>query len=831
MEKAPATSANQVAGGSVAPPPTSSSIDKVEAPANPYTTTNLTYTGKGRQAIVSKLDRIRMDTVLYQRRELSEVVRELNEETKKRDPEQRGINFMVDPNVVAARAALAGPVDPTTGLPAAAAPAEPADINTVSINIDPPLSDVRLADVIEAIVKVADKPIKYSIEDYAVVFSLRGPESEVLVTRTLKFDPEVFLPNLRQRMHLPDKSTDQEAIHALHGFLADAGLDMRPPYSAFLKERGLTLFHAPQEKIEAIERLFTELNNGRSQSEIPGPGRPPDRETVIRKLDQIRFDSPAYHEAPLIEVIRDLSWETKHHDPEMKGFGFRIKYSDKLGKMVDLSAVKVTIPAISNARLSDLLEAVVKGADKPIKYYIWAGVVFYSTEDELGFPPGMTLEQALPPKNATQPADTNNPSPSRMINRVPVLGDIPLVGKLFRSQSNAFRAESPGVGTAGEYLDPWGNPYIISMDAFGTSNSPTESAGRSGLAAGPSSALPSTSGPEQLQTRVFKLDPDTFYKGLESVSSLPVTRTNVRVVVATFFSSLGVDLSPPESVFWNDRNGGLFVRATAQDLDVIENAVEVLNRVPPQINIKTRFVEIEEEDIRAHGFDWYLGNFLMVNGAIPNLLSPFYGVLTDPQFRVVLRALEQRNGADILAAPEVTTVSGRQAQVQVVDLQTVVTGINPPAQVQPGIISTNGSTNALYQTQTMPFGPVLDVIPYLGADGYTINMTVIPTVTEFLGYDNPAIYGLTNFLDQTVLPLPHFRVRQMTVTANVRDGQTLVLIGPVTTEVIKKPDGSTETKDVSSTQKKQLIVFVTPTLVDAAGNRLHGDDKAAPGPK
>ncbi|MCD6337793.1 MAG: hypothetical protein J7M29_00220, partial [Verrucomicrobia bacterium] len=49
------------------------------------------------------------------------------------------------------------------------------------------------------------------------------------------------------------------------------------------------------------------------------------------------------------------------------------------------------------------------------------------------------------------------------------------------------------------------------------------------------------------------------------------------------------------------------------------------------------------------------------------------GILTDPQFRVVIRALEQRSGADVMSAPTVTTVSGRQAQIQVIDLQTIVT--------------------------------------------------------------------------------------------------------------------------------------------------------------
>jgi hypothetical protein len=66
----------------------------------------------------------------------------------------------------------------------------------ISIKIVPPLTDVRLADVLDAIVKVADRPIKYSIEDYAVVFSLKGRESIPLYTRMIKVNPNTFLQGL-----------------------------------------------------------------------------------------------------------------------------------------------------------------------------------------------------------------------------------------------------------------------------------------------------------------------------------------------------------------------------------------------------------------------------------------------------------------------------------------------------------------------------------------------------------------------------------------------------------------------------------------------------------
>ena len=66
---------------------------------NPYARTNLVYTGSGRQKIQSKLDRIVLDQVIFDGLPLSEVVKFLYEEAKKRDPDNEGINFIINPNV------------------------------------------------------------------------------------------------------------------------------------------------------------------------------------------------------------------------------------------------------------------------------------------------------------------------------------------------------------------------------------------------------------------------------------------------------------------------------------------------------------------------------------------------------------------------------------------------------------------------------------------------------------------------------------------------------------------------------------------------------------
>jgi hypothetical protein len=145
-------------------------------------------TSKERKALLQKLDTIRLESVLFDGLPLREVIGALQQEVRRRDPEKRGINFLVNPNQPPAPPApdvpVAAPIDPATGLPAVlpVVAAEPVDINEIGIRIVPALNDVRLTDVLDAIVKVAEIPIMYSVTDYAVVFSLRGKDTLSLGT-------------------------------------------------------------------------------------------------------------------------------------------------------------------------------------------------------------------------------------------------------------------------------------------------------------------------------------------------------------------------------------------------------------------------------------------------------------------------------------------------------------------------------------------------------------------------------------------------------------------------------------------------------------------------
>lgn len=137
------------------------------------------------------------------------------------------------------------------------------------------------------------------------------------------------------------------------------------------------------------------------------------------------------------------------------------------------------------------------------------------------------------------------------------------------------------------------------------------------------------------------------------------------------------------------------------------------------------------------------------------------------------KTLVQHEGTAMMMAPEVTTLSKRQAQVQVVDIRTILTGINPQALTSPGVESVDGA-NGLYRSQQMPCGPVLDLLPTVTADGYSIELTATPTVTEFLGYDKPeqdVPVFVSGVRTNATRPLPRFRVRQASASATVWDGQ------------------------------------------------------------
>ena len=265
------------------------------------------------------------------------------------------------------------------------------------------------------------------------------------------------------------------------------------------------------------------------------------------------------------------------------------------------------------------------------------------------------------------------------------------------------------------------------------------------------------------------------------------------------------------------------VRATEKDLDVIERIIHELNDSPTQIHIKARFIEVPKGSLSG------MQNLISATFTNPTVGSTT-GIFTSTNANRMLRALESIHGFESLAEPEVTTLSGRQTQMRATQVIDVVTNL----------VFREDATNGpiLPQLVKVETGPILDVVPCVLADGCTINLALIPSLTEFLGYDKSTntttVYNRAGKKFDLPKLLPRFAVRQVVATVNLWDNQTVVLGGMSFTNVTVIKDKVPVLGEIpmisqlfrsqrKTEVEKDVLVFITATIVDPAGNRVHSD--------
>jgi beta-lactamase regulating signal transducer with metallopeptidase domain len=287
------------------------------------------------------------------------------------------------------------------------------------------------------------------------------------------------------------------------------------------------------------------------------------------------------------------------------------------------------------------------------------------------------------------------------------------------------------------------------------------------------------------------------------------------------FRTLGVNLESPKgkAIFYNDKRGILFVIATENDLYVIEHALQAIKEQSTQVHIKARFIEVPKGTLETLAD---LKKIIAIPHQ-PNQSTGLVGILTSENLRTALQSVERLKGAEELAEPEAVTLGGRQTQMRATELITVVTNFS--------LQETGTNTAIVPQTGQMEVGPILDTVPYVLSDGYTINLTAIPSVTEFMGYGSPtntktAFASSGEKVDLPVIS-PIFDTYQAVASFNLWDNQTVVMKGLISSGAESQRNKATNFFGHPFAAKnepgKELIVFITATIVDAAGNRVHSE--------
>lgn len=247
------------------------------------------------------------------------------------------------------------------------------------------------------------------------------------------------------------------------------------------------------------------------------------------------------------------------------------------------------------------------------------------------------------------------------------------------------------------------------------------------------------------------------------------------------------------------------------------------------------------------------------------------GLLTDPQFQLVVRALNQKKGVDLLSAPRVTTKSGQRAVIEIVREFRYPTQFEPPkipdtvgsvtTRTDTGGIIPLGGASSVPVTPTTPThfetrntGVTLEVEPVIGPDGVTIDLNLVPQVVEFEGfinYGSPILAPSSSFINTVtgglissppsvltpnIINQPVFSTRKVTTSVSVWDGQTVVLGGLMREDVQKTEDRTPLLGDIplfgrlfrtNAEQhiKRNLVIFVTARLVNPGGQLVHSTEE------
>ena len=238
-----------------------------------------------------RLEKIVLNEVMFDGVPLPEVLKLLDEESRKRDPEKHGINFLINPNGMPGGAIQT--IDPNTGQPTSLPPTEPLDMSSVIIRFNLPLRNVRLKDVLDAVVKVADKPIEYSVEDYGLVFSaapnrasgsapaltVRSPEAPPLQVRTFRVATNSFLAGLKRAFATGSELKENAAPDQIRSVLIDVftrlGINMDVPgKTVFYNDlTGIVMVRATYEDLEIVKAAIETLGGfGRRAGRLTGFG-------------------------------------------------------------------------------------------------------------------------------------------------------------------------------------------------------------------------------------------------------------------------------------------------------------------------------------------------------------------------------------------------------------------------------------------------------------------------------------------------------------------------------------------------------------------------------
>lgn len=311
-----------------------------------------------------------------------------------------------------------------------------------------------------------------------------------------------------------------------------------------------------------------------------------------------------------------------------------------------------------------------------------------------------------------------------------------------------------------------------------------------------------------------------------------VSRKNADGTYSTLFSTVGRNTTGVISTYNNRTLADSITSASAGStpITILKPANEVTADVPNPYTVEP-VVPLLPSTIN------------MASGAA-QAANTVLGVINGYDVSLIVNALEQRQGSDLLCAPKVTVISGSTASITVSqrmrypeswgDVQSNVgsssTTVNGENSSSAGVTITPGTPQDF---TSVDVGVSMEVTPNVEEDD-SINLVLNPNVTEFEGFMEyggvaVAISSGTTVTVPSGFIQPVFSVREVKTTVTVFDGATVVMGGLTREEVRTINDSVPILSDIpwigrlfrskgESRQKRNLLIFVTANRISPGGS-------------
>lgn len=375
-----------------------------------------------------------------------------------------------------------------------------------------------------------------------------------------------------------------------------------------------------------------------------------------------------------------------------------------------------------------------------------------------------------------------------------------------------------------------------------------------------------------LETRVYRLR-----KGLSS-EEIEDGNDSINIIEAI---ERFVPLSEGGDMLFDEKAHCLLIRETKNNLEQCERIIDALDVTPPQVLIEARFLVTRVGTLRELGVDWVMNSDYTLEtqrgdpkiiipgapvsaGGLPGatlgtagktvangLTASIQGILTDPQFSAIIYALENDDDTKTLSVPRITVVNNKEATIRIgrdfyyyeewdFDDKTV-SGDNNNVNAIPSQVAPTGSP------QKEELGYSLTVTPSVGSDGYSINLNLLPEVTDFVDWtenEYPLPASLSNttntFSTIEIPPLPIFEHRTVETELVVGSGETVVMGGLIDSYDVKSIVGVPFLSKIPflgnlfkyekiDREQNNLMLFVTATVIAQTGESLVPLEVPAPG--